>query len=321
MRHRLAGRHLGRPTDHRLSLYRNLVTDLLRYERITTTEAKAKEIRPMAEKVITLGKRGDLHARRQAHRFVYDGKVVKKVFDDIAPRFASRAGGYTRITALEARKGDGARMAMIELIDYVEAPPTPRPQRVTASPGVAQRPPASVTPPVVPPSVPEEMEPEDARVRATVEAVRETLWVRTGVGGIARYERDPLYSVGTELAEVPGSPSITATLWLANHAIRTARRTQELDPARTLLLWCAARTEGWSGLPEQLHPYRGETRSASPSMIAHAWLVATVVEYSERARLLRRCDRCGAPASSNRGKRGMALPDPLAPGLVAHAKG
>ena len=164
MRHRLAGRHLGRPTDHRLSLYRNLVTDLLRYERITTTEAKAKEIRPMAEKVITLGKRGDLHARRQAHRFVYDGKVVKKVFDDIAPRFASRAGGYTRITALEARKGDGARMAMIELIDYVEAPPTPRPQRVTASPGVAQRPPASVTPPVVPPSVPEEMEPEDALV-------------------------------------------------------------------------------------------------------------------------------------------------------------
>jgi GH15 family glucan-1,4-alpha-glucosidase len=166
-----------------------------------------------------------------------------------------------------------------------------------------------------------EMEPEDARVRATVEAVRETLWVRTGVGGIARYERDPLYSVGTELAEVPGSPSITATLWLANHAIRVARRTQELDPARTLLLWCAARTEGWSGLPEQLHPYRGETRSASPSMLAHAWLVATVVEYSERIRLLRRCDRCGAPASSNRGKRGMALPDPLAPGLVAHAQG
>ena len=164
MRHRLAGRHLGRPTDHRLSLYRNLVTDLLRYERITTTEAKAKEIRPMAEKMITLGKRGDLHARRQAHRFLYDGKVVKKVFDDIAGRFADRPGGYTRITALEARKGDGARMAMIELIDYVDAPPTPRPQRVTASPSVAQRPPATVTPPVVPPSVPEEMEPDEALV-------------------------------------------------------------------------------------------------------------------------------------------------------------
>jgi GH15 family glucan-1,4-alpha-glucosidase len=166
-----------------------------------------------------------------------------------------------------------------------------------------------------------EMEPEDARVRATVDAVRETLWVRTGVGGVARYERDPLYSVGSELAEVPGSPSVMATLWLASHAIRVARRTQELDPARTLLLWCAARAEGWSGLPEQLHPYRGETRAACPSMIAHAWLVATVAEYWERQRLLKRCDRCGAPASSGRGKRGLALPDPLAPGLVAHAQG
>jgi GH15 family glucan-1,4-alpha-glucosidase len=166
-----------------------------------------------------------------------------------------------------------------------------------------------------------EMEPEDARVRATVEAVRETLGVRTGVGGIARYERDPLYSVGSELAEVPGSPSVAATLWLASHAIRAARRTQELDPARTLLLWCAARAEGWSGLPEQLHPYRGETRSACPSLLAHAWLVAAVSDYAERLRLLRRCDRCGAPASGGRGKRGLALSDPLAPGLVAHANG
>jgi GH15 family glucan-1,4-alpha-glucosidase len=166
-----------------------------------------------------------------------------------------------------------------------------------------------------------EMEPEDARVRATVDAVRETLWVRTGVGGIARYERDPLHSVGGELAEVPGSPSVMATLWLASHQIRVARRTQELDPARTLLLWCAARAEGWSGLPEQLHPYRGETRSACPSMITHAWLVAAVADYSERLRLLKRCDRCGAPATSGRGKRGLALADPLAPGLVAHAQG
>jgi large subunit ribosomal protein L17 len=134
MRHRLAGRHLGRPTDHRLSLYRNLVTDLLRYERITTTEAKAKEIRPLAEKIITLAKRGDLHARRQAMRFVYDEKVVKRVFEEVAGRFADRPGGYTRITSLEMRKGDGARMATIELVGYVEAAPTPRPQRVTATP-------------------------------------------------------------------------------------------------------------------------------------------------------------------------------------------
>lgn len=139
MRHRVAGRHLGRETSHRLSLYRNLVTDLLRYERITTTEAKAKEIRPMAERIITLGRRGDLHARRQTMRFVFDTKVVKKVFDDIGPRMKDRPGGYLRITGLEPRKGDGARMAAIELVDYTEAPATPRPQRVTAAPTGASR--------------------------------------------------------------------------------------------------------------------------------------------------------------------------------------
>ncbi len=134
MRHRVAGRHLGRDTAHRVAMYRNLVTDLLRYERLTTTEAKAKEIRPMAEKIITLGKRGDLHARRQALAFVYDPKVVKKVFDEIAPRMRERPGGYLRITALENRKGDGAKLSSIELVDLVTAPATPRPQRVTAAP-------------------------------------------------------------------------------------------------------------------------------------------------------------------------------------------
>lgn len=134
MRHRVAGRHLGRETSHRIALYRNLVTDLLRYERITTTEAKAKEIRPMAERIITLGRKGDLHSRRQALRFVYDPRVVKKVFDEIGPRMATRPGGYLRITGLEPRKGDGARMATIELVDFVDAPPTPRPNRVTAAP-------------------------------------------------------------------------------------------------------------------------------------------------------------------------------------------
>src|SRR5487761_2149612 len=101
MRHRIAGRHLGRETSHRLALYRNLVTDLLRHERITTTEAKAKEIRPMAERIITLGRRGDLHARRQALSFLYDTRVAKKVFDDIGPRMANRPGGYLRITGTE----------------------------------------------------------------------------------------------------------------------------------------------------------------------------------------------------------------------------
>lgn len=148
MRHRVAGRHLGRETSHRLSLYRNLVTDLLRYERITTTEAKAKEIRPMAERIITLGRKGDLHSRRQALRFVYDPKVVRKVFDVIGPRMATRPGGYLRITGLEPRKGDGARMATIELVDVVDAPPTPRPQRVTAAPSARAATPAVEAPKV-----------------------------------------------------------------------------------------------------------------------------------------------------------------------------
>lgn len=140
MRHRVAGRHLGRETSHRMALYRNLVTDLLRYERITTTEAKAKEIRPMAERIITLGRRGDLHARRQALRFLYDPKVVKKVFDDIGPRMKDRPGGYLRITALEPRKGDGARMATIELVDIAGPVAMPRPQRVTAPPSASRTP-------------------------------------------------------------------------------------------------------------------------------------------------------------------------------------
>lgn len=134
MRHRVAGRHFGRDSSHRISMYRNLITDLLRYERITTTEAKCKEIRPMTERVITLGKRGDLHARRQALKVVIDPGVVEHLFDNIAPRMADRPGGYLRITKLEPRKGDGASMATIELVDFVDAPPTPRPQRVTAAP-------------------------------------------------------------------------------------------------------------------------------------------------------------------------------------------
>ena len=121
MRHRKAGRHLGRDSAHRKALYRNLVTDLLRYERITTTDAKAREIRPIAEKMITLGRRGDLHARRQALGYIYDRYVVEKLFDDIAPRMADRPGGYLRITRLEPRKGDGAKMAVIETVDYQEA--------------------------------------------------------------------------------------------------------------------------------------------------------------------------------------------------------
>jgi len=116
MAHRIAGRKLGRPTDHRLALFRNQVTDLLRHEKIITTEAKAKEVRGLADWVITLGKRGDLHARRRALGFVYDKQVVDKVFGDLAERFADRPGGYTRIVKLGPRLGDGARLAQLELV-------------------------------------------------------------------------------------------------------------------------------------------------------------------------------------------------------------
>ena len=116
MRHKVAGRTLSRTTSHRIALYRNLVTDLLRYEKITTTEAKAKEIRGFTEKMITLGKKGGLHTLRQALSFILDKKVVSKVFTELAPRYAERSGGYTRITKLGPRLGDGAAMVQIELV-------------------------------------------------------------------------------------------------------------------------------------------------------------------------------------------------------------
>ncbi len=116
MRHRITGRRLGRPSGHRRALYRNLVTDLLGYEKITTTEAKAKEVRSLADKMITLGKKGGLHARRQVLAFVLDEKTVEKVFSDLAPRYADRGGGYTRIIKLGPRLGDGAPMVQLELV-------------------------------------------------------------------------------------------------------------------------------------------------------------------------------------------------------------
>lgn len=117
MRHQIAGRKLGRPTAHRWALYRNLVTDLLRYEKIVTTEAKAKEARGLAEKVITLGKEGGLSSRRRALGFVTDKKIVDKVFGELAPRYAERPGGYTRITKLGPRMGDRAPMCQLALVE------------------------------------------------------------------------------------------------------------------------------------------------------------------------------------------------------------
>lgn len=116
MRHRNAHRKLSRNTSHRRALLRNLVTDFLDHGRLMTTLPKAKEIRPLAEKMITLGKRDSLHARRQVLSYVMNEATAKKVFDAIAPRFADRKGGYSRIIKLGNRKGDGADLAIIELL-------------------------------------------------------------------------------------------------------------------------------------------------------------------------------------------------------------
>ncbi len=117
MRHKIAGKKLNRPTGHRKALYRNLVTDLLNYEKITTTEAKAKAMRSIAEKMITLGKKSGLHAYRQALAFIIDEKVAEKVFTELATRYAERPGGYTRIVKLGPRLGDNAPMVQLMLVE------------------------------------------------------------------------------------------------------------------------------------------------------------------------------------------------------------
>lgn len=116
MRHRVAGKKLGRKTAHRVMMFRNMVTSLFDKERIRTTLERAKAVRPIAEKMITLGKRETLHARRQALAYIKDPAVVTKLFDILAPRFSDRNGGYTRIIRLGHRDGDGAQMAYLELI-------------------------------------------------------------------------------------------------------------------------------------------------------------------------------------------------------------
>jgi large subunit ribosomal protein L17 len=116
MRHRVAGKKLGRKTPHRVMMFRNMVTSLFDKERVRTTLDRAKAVRPIAEKMITLGKRENLHARRQALAYVKDPAVVAKLFETLAPRFAQRPGGYTRIIRLGFRDGDGAQMAYLELV-------------------------------------------------------------------------------------------------------------------------------------------------------------------------------------------------------------
>ena len=120
MRHRKKGRQLGRQTKHRWALFRSLVTSLLEHERIETTEAKAKEIRGFADRMITLGKQGTLHARRRALSFLWSKEVVAKLFSDVAARFKNRPGGYTRTVKTRQRVGDAAELVAIELVSRLE---------------------------------------------------------------------------------------------------------------------------------------------------------------------------------------------------------
>ena len=121
MRHRKAGNRLGRTTSHRQAMFRNMVTSLFEHERIITTTPKAKELRKVADKMMTLAKRGDLHARRQALSYIRDKKIVAKLFDQLKDEYMDRNGGYTRIIRTGNRLGDAAEMSIIELVNYQEA--------------------------------------------------------------------------------------------------------------------------------------------------------------------------------------------------------
>lgn len=131
MRHHRKGRKLGRDSAHRKALYSNLVGSLIEFERIKTTEAKAKEVKPIVDEMVTLGKRGDVAAHRQAVKFLRSKWVVNRLFTEIAPRFEDRQGGYCRIVKIGPRQGDAARMAYLEFVDYV---PTRAPAPVVEEP-------------------------------------------------------------------------------------------------------------------------------------------------------------------------------------------
>jgi large subunit ribosomal protein L17 len=162
MRHRKSGRKLGRNTSHRKAMLRNMVTSLFQHEKITTTDARAKELRKLAEKLITLAKRGDLHARRQAMEVVRDRQTTAKLFERIAPRYVERPGGYTRIIKLGHRAGDNAAMSIIEL---VEEEFTPKPKQ--------KAPKAKVETPKPAPAVEKTASAEDAVEEAAEETVEE----------------------------------------------------------------------------------------------------------------------------------------------------
>ena len=135
MRHQRAGKKLGRDSAHRRALYANLAGALIEHGRIKTTEAKAKEVRPIVEQMITLGKRGDVAAHRQAVAFLRSKEIAHILFSEVAPRFAERPGGYTRIVKIGPRQGDAAPMAYLELVDYVPRGAVARAEPAAATAG------------------------------------------------------------------------------------------------------------------------------------------------------------------------------------------
>lgn len=153
MRHNKAGRRLGRNTPHRSAMMRNMVTSLLEHDRITTTDARAKELRKIADQMITLGKRGDLHARRQASSIIRDRKVVTKLFERLGPRYSERPGGYTRIIKLGQRPGDNASLSLIELVEeeFTSKPGKKTAPAKAAAPAKAQAPAEAAAEAGVPP--------------------------------------------------------------------------------------------------------------------------------------------------------------------------
>ena len=193
MRHNKIGRKLGRNSSHRKAMYRNMVTSLFEHGRIKTTDAKAKELRRIAEKLITLGKRGDLHARRRALSYVRSREVVEKLFDEISSQFATRPGGYTRIVKLGNRRGDNAPISLIELVadEY-----SPKPKKEKKPAKTVEAAPAE-------PEVTETEEAVEEQEAAEVEAVAEEASEETPVEEPAQEEtaEEATEEVAEEAAE------------------------------------------------------------------------------------------------------------------------
>jgi len=151
MRHNRSGRKLGRKTGHRFAMFRNQLISLVSQGRIVTTLPKAKELRPIVERVVTQGKRGTVHARRLVGRWIANRDLIKKLFDDIAPRFSTRPGGYTRIVKLGSRLGDGAEMAVLEFVDFeLKKKATPAKESESKGKGRKTKPAESAAAPAAP---------------------------------------------------------------------------------------------------------------------------------------------------------------------------